>query len=268
VSAGDAVFAALAGILGLIFGSFGTVVAHRIPRRESFVRGRSKCPACGQAIAVRDNLPVLSFLVQRGRCRNCRAPISWRYPAMEIATAVLFVTAALRFGISIEAVVYAALFWTLVVLAAIDLEHKLLPNRVVFPAFVVGWAGLALGAIIDGSPERLIDAGIGAVTFGGVLFLVAFISTFIYGEEQGMGWGDVKLAFVLGTFLGYIGGIGVTLVGMFLAFLLGGVTGVVIMVATGGNRRSQLPFGPFLASGTIIAIVAGIPLLNAYLGSF
>jgi leader peptidase (prepilin peptidase)/N-methyltransferase len=262
VSAGDSVFAVLAGILGLIFGSFGTVVAHRIPRRESFVRGRSRCPACGQAIAARDNLPVLSFLVQRGRCRNCRAPISWRYPAMEIATAVLFVTAALRFGISVEAVVYAALFWTLVVLAAIDLEHKLLPNRVVYPAFVVGWAGLALGAFLDGSPERLLDAGLGALTFGGLLFVVAFI------YPAGMGGGDVKLAFVLGTFLGYVGGIGVTLVGMFLAFLLGGVIGVVVMVATGGNRKYQLPFGPFLASGTIIAIVAGIPLLNAYLGSF
>ena len=262
MSADDAVFAALAGILGLVFGSFGTVVAHRIPRRESFVRGRSRCPACGQAIAARDNLPVLSFLVQRGRCRNCRAPISWRYPAMEIATAVLFVTAALRFGLSIEAVVYAALFWTLVVLAAIDLEHKLLPNRVVYPAFVVGWAGLALGAFLDGSPERLLDAGLGALTFGGLLFVVAFI------YPAGMGGGDVKLAFVLGTFLGYVGGIGVTLVGMFLAFLLGGVIGVVVMVATGGNRKYQLPFGPFLASGTIIAIVAGIPLLNAYLGSF
>jgi leader peptidase (prepilin peptidase)/N-methyltransferase len=262
VSAEDAVFAVLAGILGLIFGSFGTVVAHRIPRRESFVRGRSRCPACGQAIAARDNLPVLSFLVQRGRCRNCRAPISWRYPAMEIATAALFVTAALRFGISVEAVVYAALFWTLVVLAAIDLEHKLLPNRVVYPAFVVGWAGLALGAFLDGSPERLLDAGLGALTFGGLLFVVAFI------YPAGMGGGDVKLAFVLGTFLGYVGGIGVTLVGMFLAFLLGGVIGVVVMVATGGNRKYQLPFGPFLASGTIIAIVAGIPLLNAYLGSF
>jgi leader peptidase (prepilin peptidase)/N-methyltransferase len=262
VSAEEAVFAALAGILGLVFGSFGTVVAHRIPRRESFVRGRSRCPACGQAIAARDNLPVLSFLLQRGRCRHCRAAISWRYPAMEITTAALFVTAALRFGISIEAVVYAALFWTLVVLAAIDLEHKLLPNRVVYPAFVVGWAGLALGAFLDGSPERLLDAGVGALTFGGLLFVVAFI------YPAGMGGGDVKLAFVLGTFLGYVGGIGVTLVGMFLAFLLGGVIGVVVMVATGGNRKYQLPFGPFLASGAIIAIIAGIPLLNAYLGSF
>jgi leader peptidase (prepilin peptidase)/N-methyltransferase len=181
---------------------------------------------------------------------------------MEIATAGLFVTAALRFGVSIEAFVYAALFWTLVVLAAIDLEHKLLPDRVVYPAFVVGWAGLAVGALLDDSPERLLDAGLGALTFGGLLFVVAFI------YPAGMGGGDVKLAFVLGTFLGYVGGIGVTLVGMFLAFLLGGVIGVVVMVATGGNRKSQLPFGPFLASGTVIAIVAGIPLLNAYLGSF
>jgi leader peptidase (prepilin peptidase) / N-methyltransferase len=262
VSVETFVFAALAGVLGLVFGSFGTVVAHRIPRRESFVRGRSKCPACGHQIAARDNVPVVGFLLQRGRCRYCGDPISWRYPAMEVATAGLFVTAALRFGVSIEAVVYAALFWTLVVLAAIDLEHKLLPNRVVYPAFVVGWAGLALGALLDDSPERLLDAGLGALTFGGLLFIVAFI------YPAGMGGGDVKLAFVLGTFLGYVGGIGVTLVGMFLAFLLGGIIGVAVMVATGGNRKYQLPFGPFLASGTVIAIVVGIPLLNAYLGSF
>jgi leader peptidase (prepilin peptidase) / N-methyltransferase len=181
---------------------------------------------------------------------------------MELATAALFVVAVLRFGLSVEAVVFAAFFWTLVVLTAIDLEHKLLPNRVVYPAFVVGWIGLALGAVASDSPERLLDAAVGALTFGGLLFAVAFI------YPAGMGGGDVKLAFVLGTFLGYVGGIGVTLVGMFLAFLLGGVIGIVVMVATGGNRKYQLPFGPFLASGTIIAIVAGIPLLNAYLGSF
>ena len=262
MGAEETLLAFSAAVLGLILGSFGTVVAYRIPRRESFLKGRSKCPACGHTIAARDNIPVFSFALQRGRCRHCGEPISWRYPAMEIATAALFVVAALRFGLSVEAVVYAAFFWTLVVLAAIDLEHKLLPNRVVYPAFVVGWAGLALGALLDGSPERLLDAAIGALTFGGLLFLVAFI------YPAGMGGGDVKLAFVLGTFLGYVGGIGVTLVGMFLAFLLGGIIGVVVMVATGGNRKYQLPFGPFLASGTIIAIVAGIPLLNAYLGSF
>jgi leader peptidase (prepilin peptidase) / N-methyltransferase len=262
VGAEEILLAALAALLGLVFGSFGTAVAYRIPRRESFVRGRSKCPGCGETIAARDNIPLLGFALQHGRCRSCGERISWRYPAMELATAALFVVAVLRFGLSVEAVVFAAFFWTLVVLTAIDLEHKLLPNRVVYPAFVVGWIGLALGAVASDSPERLLDAAVGALTFGGLLFAVAFI------YPAGMGGGDVKLAFVLGTFLGYVGGIGVTLVGMFLAFLLGGVIGIVVMVATGGNRKYQLPFGPFLASGTIIAIVAGIPLLNAYLGSF
>jgi leader peptidase (prepilin peptidase)/N-methyltransferase len=132
----------------------------------------------------------------------------------------------------------------------------------VYPAFVIGWVALALAAWAEDSPERLADAAVGAAIFGGLLFLVAFI------YPAGMGGGDVKLAFVLGTFLGYAGGIGVTLVGMFLSFLLGGLIGVVVLIATGGDRKYALPFGPFLAGGSVIAIVTGLPLLRAYLGAF
>jgi leader peptidase (prepilin peptidase) / N-methyltransferase len=254
--------AVLAGVLGLVFGSFATVAAHRIPRREGFVAGRSRCPGCGHVITAAENIPVVSYLVQRGRCRHCGEAISWRYPAIELTTGALFVLATLRFGPSVEAVVFAAFFWALVVLSAIDLEHKLLPNRVVYPVFLAGWAGLAIAALVDGEPGRLLDAAVGAAIFGGLLFLVAFI------YPAGMGGGDVKLAFVLGTFLGYAGGIAVTLVGMFLAFLLGGVIGVIVMLVTGGDRKYQVPFGPFLASGTVAAIFLGVALKDAYLGSF
>jgi len=256
------ILAGVAALFGLLLGSFATVAAHRIPRRESFATGRSKCPSCGHVITAIENIPLLSFIMQRGRCRHCAERISWRYPITELVTAALFVFAFLRFGASAEALAFAGLFWVLVVLAVIDLEHRLLPNRVVYPAFIGGWVALGLAAWIEGSPERLADAAVGAAIFGGMLFLVAFI------YPAGMGGGDVKLAFVLGSFLGYAGGIGVTLVGMFLSFLLGGLIGVFMLIVTDGDRKYQLPFGPFLAGGSVIAIVAGLPLLRAYLGAF
>ncbi|MDQ4096004.1 MAG: prepilin peptidase, partial [Actinomycetota bacterium] len=140
------VFSAL---LGLIFGSFATVVAYRVPRRESVVSGRSKCPNCGHTITAIENVPLFSYLFLRGRCRNCKARISPRYPAIEVATAILFGLAAVKFDLSLELVAYAGLFWTLVVLTVIDLEERKLPDRITLPLFVVGLALLALGAVLD-----------------------------------------------------------------------------------------------------------------------
>lgn len=251
--------AAIGGILGLIFGSFATVAAHRIPRRESIVTGRSKCPSCGHVITAAENIPVVSYVVQRGRCRHCGAPIAARYPMIELATGALFAATGARFGLSLEAVVYASFFWVLVVLTVIDLEHRLLPDRIVGPAFLFGWLGLAAAALAGDESSRLIGAGMGALIFGGFFVVVALI------VPAGMGGGDVKLAFVLGSFLGYIGAPGVVLVGMFLSFLAGAVIGVGVMVATGGNRKMAVPFGPFLAAGTAVAIFTGPQLLDAYL---
>lgn len=253
-------FVVAAGLLGLIFGSFATVAAYRIPRRESIVGGRSRCPNCQATITALENVPVLSWLVLRGRCRHCGHPISVRYPLIELATGALFALAAYKFGVSADAVAYAAFFWVLVVLTVIDLDYKLLPNRVVYPAFVAGWVVLVVAAFVSGEPRRLVTAAIGAALCGGFFFLVAFI------YPAGMGGGDVKLAFVLGTFLGYLG-IGLVVVGMFLSFLLGAVIGLIAMAATGGGRKMQIPFGPFLALGTVIAIFAGPKLLDLYLGT-
>jgi leader peptidase (prepilin peptidase)/N-methyltransferase len=251
-----------AGILGLIFGSFATVAAHRIPRRETIVSGRSKCPHCGRMIRAWENIPVLSYVFLRGRCPGCGERISIRYPLIELTTGILFGLAAWKFGATIPAVVYAAFFWVLVVLTVIDLEHKLLPNRIVYPAFVVGWVGLTAAALVDGDLHRLVTAAIGALIFGGFFTVVAFL------VPAGMGGGDVKLAFVLGTFLGYLGAPGLVLVGMFLSFLAGGVIGVVAMVLRGADRKMQIPFGPFLALGTTVAIFVGQRILDAYTGSF
>lgn len=251
-----------AGVLGLIFGSFATAVAYRVPRNESIASGRSKCPNCGNTITAIQNIPVFSYVVLRGKCKHCGTRISLRYPLIELATGALFLAAASKFGVSAEAVIYAGFFWALVVLTVIDLEYKLLPNKIVFPTFVAGWLALTIAALAGGETGRLLDAAIGAAIFGGFFFLVASI------YPAGMGGGDVKLAFVLGTFLGYAGGPGVVLVGMFLAFLIGAVVGVVVMKATGGDRKKQVPFGPFLALGTILALFVGRGLLDAYLGAF
>ena len=267
----DTLILAAAFVLGLIFGSFATVASYRIPRRETIVSGRSKCPSCEHTIGALENIPVLSWVALRGKCKHCRAPISVRYPAIELATGALFLFAAYKFVVSaddtsvsgwVTAATFAAFFWTLVVLTIIDLEHKLLPNRVVFPLFVVGWVGLIVAAATEGDMARLLDAAIGAAIFGGFFFIIAFV------YPQGMGLGDVKLGFVLGTFLGFIQGPGLVLVGMFLSFFLGGVISIAVLVAQGGSRKTQIPFGPFLALGTVLALLLGQPLLDAYLGTF
>jgi leader peptidase (prepilin peptidase)/N-methyltransferase len=259
---------AAATILGLIFGSFATVVAYRVPKGDSIVSGRSHCPNCGHVITAIENVPLLSYLFQRGRCRHCGQSISPRYPFIEASTGALFALATWKFGLSAAAVVYAAFFWALVVLTVIDLEYKLLPNKIVYPTFLAGWVGLVVACFVDDTPAvHLEGAALGALIFGGFLFLVAFV------YPAGMGMGDVKLALVLGTFLGYDGhslgrATGLTLTGMFFSFFGGGLIGLAIILVRRGDRKTQVPFGPFLALGTVVAIFAGQAVLNAYLGSF
>lgn len=249
----------LASILGLLFGSFGTVVAHRVPRKENIATGRSRCPDCGRMITWIENIPVFSWAILRGRCRGCGARISARYPLAELATAVLFGLAAWKFGMTVTAFVFMGFFWTLVVLTVIDLETTTLPTRIVRPAFVVGWVGLTAAALVHDETDRLLPAAIGALIFGGFFYLL-----YVLVGERGMGGGDVRLAFVLGTFLGFVGAPGVVLMGMFLSFLLGGLSGVGVMLVTGGDRKMQIPFGPFLAAGSILAVFVGQRLVDLY----
>jgi leader peptidase (prepilin peptidase) / N-methyltransferase len=249
-----------AAILGLILGSFATVAVHRIPEGQSIITGRSKCPHCGRTITAMENVPVISYLVLRGRCRGCGARISIRYPLIELVTGLLFAFAVLKFGLTAEAAVFAMFFWVLVVLSAIDLDHRLLPNRIVYPAFVCGWAALIALAIAAGEPGLLVDAAVGAFVFGGFFFAVALV------VPAGMGGGDVKLGFVLGSFLGYLGGIGIVLVGMFLAFLAGSLVGIGLILFAGRGRKSMVPFGPFLALGAVLAVFVGRTLVDGYLG--
>jgi leader peptidase (prepilin peptidase)/N-methyltransferase len=247
------VVAALAGLLGLAAGSFANVVIHRVPRRESVVRPGSRCPACGTPVARRDNLPLLGWLLLRGRCRSCRARISIRYPLVELAMGLLWFVVALRLtveGLGWAIPAYLALAFACLVLAMIDAATRLLPNRITYPAFPVV-AGLLLVASLGlDDLGRLGRALLAAAAVGGFFLLLALVS------PRGMGLGDVKLAPTLGLALGWLSW-GAVAVGVFAAFLLGGLAGLGGMLALGLSRKSLLPFGPWLVAGALLGVLAG-----------
>lgn len=241
--------ASLAGLLGLVVGSFLNVVIHRVPLRQSIVWPGSQCPACGAEIRARDNVPLLSYLLLRGRCRNCKARIPVRYPIVEVLTGALFAGAALRFGFGLTLLSALVLIGTLVALAGIDLEHRLLPNVIVGPAAVAG-----LGLSILSSPGTWWVYLVSAVAVSGGLFALAI------AYPGGMGMGDVKMGGMLGAFLGPYAALAV-----FLGALVGSIIAGVLMAVGRIDRRAALPFGVFLAIGGIVAMFAGPYLWGIYL---
>jgi leader peptidase (prepilin peptidase)/N-methyltransferase len=243
--------AAFAGVLGATVGSFLNVVAYRLPRRESLVRPGSRCPGCGTAIKAYDNLPVFGWLALRGRCRSCKTRISPRYPLIEALTAALAVTVVLTRHPAVQVVLGLVLIAVLVPVALIDLEHRIIPNKITLLAAV---AAVAIGSALDlrGVPEQLI-AGAGA---GG------FLLFFVLAYPRGMGMGDVKLAAVLGLFLGrYVA------VALLAGVLLGTIVGALVMARVGveKGRKTAMPFGPFLAIGGVIGLFAGPAIVHWYL---
>jgi leader peptidase (prepilin peptidase)/N-methyltransferase len=237
----------------LALGSFLNVVAARLPERRSLVRPRSACLACGTQIAWYDNLPVASYLVLRGRCRTCRVRIGLRYPAVELATGLLVAGCFLRFGLSGRALVAAVLAATLVVLSAIDVERRILPDLIVLPA-----TGLVLALQLAFFPERALEWVLASL--GASLFL--FLALLAY--PRGMGMGDVKLALLLGAALGKA-----VMVGLMVGMLAATVLSAVLFARHGlAARKMAIPFGPFLAFGALVALFAGERILSAYLGLF
>jgi leader peptidase (prepilin peptidase)/N-methyltransferase len=235
----------------LALGSFANVVAARVPLRVSVVRPRSACPSCTTELAWYDNVPVLSYLILRGRCRSCSTRISPLYPAVELATAGLVAGCFVAFGLSGKAFVASFFCVTLVVLSAIDLKHRIVPNRLVLPAALVV---LVAQTALQPSPEWALGA------FGASLFL--FVAALAY--PAGMGMGDVKLALLLGAMLGRLVSVGLML-GMFAAL----VPSLYLLARHGSAARKMgIPFAPFLALGAIAALFAGQHLLDAYLAHF
>lgn len=234
------------------------VVIHRVPRGESVVQPRSSCPSCGTPIANRDNIPVVSWLLLRGKCRTCRQPISPRYVLVELLTAVLFVGAALRFGADWALPAYLVFLAGLLALAFTDFERKLLPLRIVYPVLGLVGALLVLASGAEGHWSKLVPAAAAAAVAFGCFYAINFMN------PQWMAFGDVRLAAVIGLGLGWLGA-AVALMGFFLAFLLGSIVGILLIVAKRIDRKDHIPFGVFLALGAFIAVFAGRPLVDLYL---
>ena len=246
-----------AAAFGLLVGSFGNVVVWRLPRGESVMHPRSRCPGCGRQLRLGENVPVLSWLVQRGLCRGCHRRISVRYPIVEALTGAVFALVAWRVGLVADLPAFLYLGAIGVALAAIDLEVKRLPNAIVLPSYGVAAVLLAAAAITHADATNLIRAVIGMVALFGGYYLLAVI------VPGGMGFGDVKLAGVLGLYLGWLGWTELV-VGAFASFLLGGVAGLALIATGRAGRKSHLPFGPYMLLGALLAILAAGPLSEAY----
>ncbi len=267
--------AVFAGLIGAVVGSFVNVVVYRVPRKESVVSPPSHCPNCGAGIRSRDNVPVVGWLLLRGKCRDCGEPISPRYPLVEAATAIALVLVALLFGPAIEAASTPVLAWSAalvlvafaylavisIILSLIDLDVHRLPNAIVLPAYGVGAVLLGGASLLSGDLVALATAAAGA----GGLFALYLIAALAY--PGGMGLGDVKLAGALGLFLGYLG-LGNLLVGAFAPFVLGGLFAVVLLLLKRAGRKSGIPFGPWMIVGTWIGIAAGAQIFTWYLALF
>ena len=253
----------LAGLLGLAAGSFANVVIHRVPRGQSVVRPGSRCPACGAPVAWRDNLPLAGWLLLRGRCRSCRAPIRVRYPLVELGMGLLWFVVTLRLvtaGLGWAVPAYLALAFVCLTLAVIDATTRLLPNRITYPAFPVVLGLLLVASVGLGDLGRLARALLAALAVGAFFLALALIS------PRGMGLGDVKLAPTLGLALGWLSW-GTVAVGVFAGFLLGGLAGLAAILLFGLTRKSLLPFGPWLVTGALLGVLAGADVVSWYAGS-
>lgn len=256
----DGLLVLLCGLLGLAIGSFLNVVIWRVPRKESVVRPPSHCPQCDTPIRPVDNVPVLSWLLLRGKCRHCGSPIPVRYPLVEVSNGVLFAAVAARFGASWELPAYLVLTAALLAISIIDLEHFIVPDRITAPLTVSALALLSLAALAEGNGWRF-----GRTLLGGVAYF-AFLLLLNILYPKGMGMGDVKLAFSLGLYLAWLGW-GQVFLGGFLAFLLGAVVGLGLIATKIKSRKDVVPFGPFLALGAMLTILWGDPILRWYTGA-
>ncbi|MER3390267.1 MAG: prepilin peptidase [Microcella sp.] len=266
---------ALAGVLGAAVGSFLNVVIHRVPAGLSVVHPPSACPVCSSPVRAYDNIPVLSWLILRAQCRDCGAPISARYPLVELGCAVAFVGVAVALGpqwvpdllfadLLAQLIVLGALLYLAAIsiaLAAIDLDVHRLPNLIVLPAYLVGAVALTAAAIATGDLVSVSRAAAGA----GILFAVYLVLALV--APRGMGMGDVKLAGVLGLFLGWFGWDALA-VGSLAAFLLGGIYGVILILARRARRTTGIPFGPWMLAGAWVGILFGEPIARGYLAAF
>ncbi len=241
---------AVAFVLGALFGSFANVLIHRLPRRQSIVAPASRCPACGTPIRPWDNIPIASYLLLHGRCRACRAAISARYPIVEIAMGGLMAAVVWRFGFSPAALRYGVLAFALLVVFFTDLECQIIPNAVTYP-------GILAGIVLSAWSGLLVPSIVASAAAGAVFLLLSIVS------RGGMGGGDVKLAAMIGAFLGTPAAI----VALFLSVALGGAAGLLLLALRIRSRKDMIPFGPAMAVGAMIAVFGSNAIVHWYLAT-
>jgi leader peptidase (prepilin peptidase) / N-methyltransferase len=246
----------IAGLLGALIGSFLNVCIYRLPRQESIAWPGSHCPKCSHPIAWYDNIPILSYFTLTGRCRHCTGRIPFRYPLVEILNASGYIGLLWVFGPSWVTVAYWLFYSALLVVAGTDLSHKIIPNAVTFPGIIVG---IVCAATI--LPIGFLDSLLGILVGGGILWLLAWASPYLFGKE-GMGGGDIKLLGMIGAFLGWKPAVMTIMVGS----LLGSLVGITLIAAQVIKREDYIPFGPFLVCGALVALFFGQSILDWYQG--
>ena len=243
-------------ILGLIVGSFSNVCIYRIPKNESIIYPASHCPKCHSNISPKDNIPLLSYILLKGRCRNCKSKISIQYPIVELLTGLIYLIIYLTYGLSIQSLIYIILSSALIIIAFIDLNEQIVPDVISLPGIVIGFIISFFVPYIS-----FINSALGVVVGGGIILIIGLAGSVIFKKEA-MGGGDVKLAAMIGAFLGwrYI------LISLFLGFFLGALAGIILILSKIKSREDTVPFGPFIVLGSFITLFWGEKIISWYIG--
>ncbi len=243
-------------ILGLIVGSFSNVCIYRIPRNESIIYPASHCPKCRSNISPKDNIPLLSYILLKGRCRNCKSKISIQYPIVELLTGLIYLIIYLTYGLSIQSLIYIILSSALLIIAFIDLNEQIVPDVISLPGIVIGFILSFFVPYI-----LFINSALGVLVGGGIILIIGLAGSVIFKKEA-MGGGDVKLAAMIGAFLGwrYI------IISLFLGFILGALAGIFLILSKIKSREDAIPFGPFIVLGSFITLLWGEKIISWYIG--
>ena len=243
-------------ILGLIVGSFSNVCIYRIPKNESIIYPASHCPKCNSPIKPIDNIPLLSYILLKGRCRNCKSKISIQYPIVELLTGLIYLIISLIYGLSVQTLIYIILSSALIIIAFIDLDQQIVPDVISLPGIVIGFIISFFVTYIS-----FINSALGILAGGGIILIIGLAGSVIFKKEA-MGGGDVKLAAMIGAFLGwrYI------IISLFLGFFIGALAGIILILSKIKSKEDMVPFGPFIVLGSFITILWGEKILSWYLG--
>jgi leader peptidase (prepilin peptidase)/N-methyltransferase len=243
-------------VLGLIVGSFSNVCIYRIPRNESIIYPASHCPKCRSKIKPVDNIPLLSFILLKGRCRNCKSKISIQYPVVELITGLIYLIIYLTYALSVQTLIYIILSSALIIIAFIDLNEQIVPDVISLPGIVIGFIISFFVPYIS-----FINSALGVAVGGGIILIIGLGGSVIFKKEA-MGGGDVKLAAMIGAFLGwrYI------IISLFLGFFLGALAGIFLIISKIKSREDVVPFGPFIVLGSLITLLWGEKIINWYIG--